>query len=267
MDCAPLFKESLLPPPKSSDTRPSTDTKSEWREFQTEIRGQVASINKKLEDLKREQKQSNKLLRRLIKSLSTDKSEKGEGKAEPASPVSSGHEIDAERDELDAMKTTSPDIGSVADIGVQAAMEFLTADKVIVSHQDAENDRNQAEFAPTKKVDEGEKIPEGEGEGIETKDEKVEEQLVSKVAELGNDESNDVVETSGDVIPKKKRARLSRLGHRPARPMIDVGSPSTAPLKQLNAFPRGLDDEPPKETLEEFREWIKKGLLKKPPPG
>ncbi|GMN59529.1 hypothetical protein TIFTF001_028618 [Ficus carica] len=286
---AHLFSKSptataLLHPPKSSVTRPSTDTKSEWWEFQTEIRGQVASLNKKLEDLKREQKQSNKLLRRLIKSLSADKSEKGEGKAEPAPPVSSGHEINAERDELDAMKTTSPDIGSVADIGVQAAMEFLNADKVIVSHQDAENDRNQAEFVPTKKVDEGERyekvvcmvstrlgksgshkrIPEGEGEGIETKDEKVEEQLVSKVAEPGNDESSDVVETSGDV---KKKARLSRLGHRLARPMIDVGSPSTAPLKQLNALPRGLDDEPPKETLEEFREWIKKGLLKKPPPG
>ncbi|GMN27798.1 hypothetical protein TIFTF001_041080 [Ficus carica] len=251
MDCAPLFKESNchgpITPPKSSVTRPNTDTKSEWREFQTEIRGQVASLNKKLEDLKREHKQSNKLLRRLIKSLSADKSEKGEGKAEPALPVSNGHEINAERDELDAMMTTSPDIGSMADIGVQAAMEFLTADKVIVSHQDAENDRNQ-------KVDEGERIPDGEGEGIETKDEKVEEQLVSKVAEPGNDESSDVVETSGDVIPKKKRARLSRLGHRPARPMIDVGSPSTAPLKQLNALPQGLDDEPPKETLEEFRE-------------
>ncbi|GMN23400.1 hypothetical protein TIFTF001_045768 [Ficus carica] len=204
---ARLFSKSptataLLPPPKSSVTRPSTDTKSEWREFQTEIRGQ----------------------------------------------------------------TTSPDIGSVADIGVQAVMEFLTADKVIVSHQDAENDRNQAEFVPTKQVDEGERIPEGEGEGIETKDEKVEEQLVSKVAEPGNDESSNVVETSGDVIPKKKRARLSRLGQRSARPMIDVGSPSTTPPKQLNALPRGLNDEPPKETLEEFREWIKKRLLKKPPP-
>ncbi|GMN47409.1 hypothetical protein TIFTF001_016585 [Ficus carica] len=269
---ARLFSKSptataLLPPPKSSVTRPSTDTKFEWREFQTKIRGQVASLNKKLEDLKREQKQSNKLLRRLIKLLSADKSEKGEGKAEPAPPVSSGHEINAERDELDAMKTTSPDIGSVADIGVQAAMEFLTADKVIVSHEDAENDRNQAVFVPTKKVDEGERIPEGEGEGIETKDEKFEEQLVSKVAEPGNDESSDVVETSSDVIPKKKRARLSRLGHRPARPMIDVGSPSTGPPKQINALPRGLDDEPPEETLEEFREWIKKGLLKKPPSG
>ncbi|GMN22436.1 hypothetical protein TIFTF001_040255 [Ficus carica] len=266
---ARLFSKSptataLLPPPKSSVTQPSTDTKSEWREFQTEIRGQVATLNKKLEDLK---KQSNKLLRRLIKLLSANKSEKGEGKAEPAPPVSSGHEINAERDELDAMKTTSPNIGSVADIGVQAAMEFLTTDKVIVSHQDAENDRNQAEFVPTEQVDEGERILEGEGEGIETKDEKVEEQLVSKVAELGNDESSDVVETSGDVIPKNKRARLSRLGQRPARPMIDVGSPSMAPPKQLNTLPRSLDDEPPKETLKEFREWIKKGLLKKLPPG
>ncbi|GMN20625.1 hypothetical protein TIFTF001_047140 [Ficus carica] len=211
-----LFSKSptatfLLPHPKSSVTRPSIDTK--------------------------EQKQSNKLLRRLIKLLSANKSEKGEGKAKSAPPVSSGHEINAERDELDAMKTTSPDIGSVADIGVQAAMEFLTADEVIVSHEDAENDRNQVEFVPTKQVDEGERISEGEGEGIKTKDKKVEEQLVSKVAKPGNDESSDVVETSGDVIPKKKRARLSRLGQCPARPMIDVGSPP----KQLNALPGHID--------------------------
>ncbi|GMN59275.1 hypothetical protein TIFTF001_028358 [Ficus carica] len=49
--------------------------------------------------------------------------------------------------------------------------------------------------------------------------------------------------------------------------MTDVGSPSTAPTKQPNALPSGLADEPPKETLEEFRELIKKGLLKRPPPG
>ncbi|GMN68599.1 hypothetical protein TIFTF001_037655 [Ficus carica] len=233
-----------LPPPKSSVPRLSTDTNSEWREFQTEIRGQVASLNKKLEDLKREQKQSNKLLRRVLKMLSANIIEKREGKAEPAPPVSSIHEINTERVELDAIKTTSPDIGSVADIGVQAVMEFLTTDK---------------------QVDERERIPEGEGmrdPGIQTKDEKVEEEIILeqdfiKVVEPGNDESSDM----------KKRARLSRLGQRPARPMTNVGSPSTAPTKQPNALPSGLADEPPKETLEEFREWIKKGLLKRPPPG
>ncbi|GMN18812.1 hypothetical protein TIFTF001_045068 [Ficus carica] len=244
-----------LPSPKSSVPQPSTDTNSEWREFQTEIRGHVASVNKKLDDLKREQKQSNKLLRRVLKMLSANIIEKGEGKAEPAPSVSSIHEINAERAELDAIKTTSPDIGSVADIGVQAAMEFLTADKVIVSHEDAENDMNQAEFVPPKQVDEGDSIPEGEGmrdPGIQTKDEKVEEEIILeqdfiKVVEPGNDES-------GDVIPKKKRTRLSRLGQCPARPMTDVGSPSIAPTKQPNALPPGLADEPPKKTLEEFRD-------------
>ncbi|GMN47195.1 hypothetical protein TIFTF001_016366 [Ficus carica] len=226
-----------LPPPKSSVPRPCTDINSEWREFQTEIRGQVVSLIKKLEDLKREQKQSNKLLRRVLKMLFANINEKGE----------------------DAMKTTSPDIGWVADIGVQAAMEFLTADKVIVSHEDVENDMNQVEFVPPKQVDEGERIPEGEGmrdPGIQIKDKKVEEEIILeqdfiKVAEPGNDES-------GNLIPKKKRDRLSRLGQRPARPMTNVGSPSTAPTMQLNALPPSLADEPPKETLEEFREWIKK---------
>ena len=132
-----------LPPPKSSVPRQSTDTNSEWREFQTEIRGQVASLNKKLEGLRREQKRSNKLLRRVLQLLYANISEKGEGKAEEAPPDIGTHEINAEMAELDAMKTTSPDIGSVADIGVQAAMEFLTADKVIVYNEDAENDTNQ----------------------------------------------------------------------------------------------------------------------------
>ncbi|GMN64856.1 hypothetical protein TIFTF001_033911 [Ficus carica] len=39
-------------PPKTSVPRPSYDTNSEWPEFQKEIRVQVASINKKLKDLK-----------------------------------------------------------------------------------------------------------------------------------------------------------------------------------------------------------------------
>ena len=35
------------------------------------------------------------------------------------------------------------DIGVVADMGVQAAMEFLTADKVIVSHEDVKEEKNK----------------------------------------------------------------------------------------------------------------------------
>ena len=166
-------------------------------------------------------------------------SEKGESKAEKAPADIGTNEINAEMAELDAMKTTSPDIGSVADIGVQAAMEFLTADKVIVSHEDAENDMKQVkldvklklslpvmylivfilqrqitnislcppretsqeEFVPAKEVDRGERILDEEGMRdpvIETKDENVEVQIIleqdfRKAAELGKDETGDVV--------------------------------------------------------------------------
>ncbi|GMN32551.1 hypothetical protein TIFTF001_041753 [Ficus carica] len=57
---------------------------------------------------------------------------------------------------------------------------------------------------------------------------------------------------------KKKRSRLSRLGQRPSGRMTEVDSPSKAPSKLIYALPPGLADEPPKETLEEFRELIKK---------
>ncbi|GMN46263.1 hypothetical protein TIFTF001_015443 [Ficus carica] len=234
-----------LPPPKSSVPRQSTDTNSEWRKFQTEIRRQVASLNKKLEGLKREQKQSNKLLRRVLQMLSANIVEKGEGKAEKSPPDRAQREINDEMAKFDAMKTTSPDIGSVADIGVQAAMKFLTADKVVVSTADAEIGMKQEEFVPAKEVAEGGMIPEEEGIGdpvIQTQDEKVE-------------------------IPKKKRARLLRLGQRPAKRVTDVGSSFTSLTQQPNAFLPGLADEPPEETLEEFREWLRKGLLKRPPPG
>ncbi|GMN68129.1 hypothetical protein TIFTF001_037203 [Ficus carica] len=258
-----------LPPPKSSVPRQSTDTNSEWWEFQTEIRGQVASLNKKLEGLKREQKRSNKLLRRVLQMLFANIVEKGEGKAEKSSlPDRAQREINDEMAEFDAMKTTSPDIGSVADIGVQAAMEFQTADKVVVSTADAKNDMKQEEFVPANEVDEEGMIPEEEGIGdpvIQTQDEKVEVEIIQqqdfkKVAESGNDES-------GDTIPKKKRARLSRLGQRPAKRVTDVGPSSTSLTQQPNALPPGLADEPPEETLEEFRKWLRKGLLKRPPPS
>ncbi|GMN31625.1 hypothetical protein TIFTF001_041615 [Ficus carica] len=212
-------------PPKTSVPRPSTDTNSEWREFQKEIRGQVDSMNKKLEDLKKGQKKSTKLLRRVLKLLSDNINEKGQGKAHTAYHVSSRQKINVQTDESDALKTTSndlstgsqddvfidSDIGVVADMGVQAAMEFLTADKVIVSQEDVEEEKNK--------------------------------------------------------IPKKKRARLSRLGQRRSGPMTEVGSPSHAPSKLIYVLPPGLADEPLKEKLEEFREWIKKGLLKRTLPG
>ncbi|GMN43312.1 hypothetical protein TIFTF001_012512 [Ficus carica] len=68
-------------------------------------------------------------------------------------------------------------------------------------------------------------------------------------------------------IPKQKRSRLSRLGQERSGPMVEIGSPAHAPTKiKIYALPRGLSDEPPREKLEEFKEWINKGLLKNPPP-
>ncbi|GMN22902.1 hypothetical protein TIFTF001_047505 [Ficus carica] len=143
--------------PKTSVPRPSSDTNSEWREFQKEIRGQVDSMNKKLEDLKKEQKKFIKLLRRVLKLLSDNMNENGKGKAHTAYHVSSRQKTNVQTDESIALKTTSndigtgsqddvfidSDIGTVADMGVQAAMEFLTADKVIVSHEDVEEEKNK----------------------------------------------------------------------------------------------------------------------------
>ncbi|GMN31346.1 hypothetical protein TIFTF001_050733 [Ficus carica] len=223
-------------------------------------------MNKELKDLKKGQKKSTKLLRRVLKLLSDNMNEKGQGKAHTAYHVSSRQKINVQTDESDALKTTSndigtgsqddvfidSDIGAVADMGVQAAMEFLTADKVIVSHEDVEEEKNDEE-----------NMPNLEKEKEEEKDDKesFREQEVIKLEKAANEES------IGDMIPKKKRARLSRLGQRRSGPMTEVGSPSHAPSKLIYALPLGLADEPPKEKLEELKEWIKKGLLKMTPPG
>ena len=114
-------------------------------------------MNKKLEDLKKGQKKSTKLLRRVLKLLSDNMNEKGQGKAYMADHVSSQQKINVQTDESDALKTTSndigtgpqddvlidPNIGVIADMGVQAAMDFLTADKVIGSHEDVEEEKNK----------------------------------------------------------------------------------------------------------------------------
>ncbi|GMN67129.1 hypothetical protein TIFTF001_036191 [Ficus carica] len=261
MSCAAIFEEpkgcAQLPPPKSYVPRPSTDTNFEWREFQKEIRGQVASLNNKLEDLKKEQKNSNKLLRRVLKMLSANMIEKGQGKAQTAPHVSNSQEINVQSAESDVLQTTSPDIGDVADMGVQVAMEFLTADKMIVSHKDAKNEKNKDESMPD--LEKGVK---------EEKDDKeiIREQDVIKLEEPANKESIGAVVVT-NIFPKKKRAILSRLGQRPSDRMTEVGSLSKAPSKLIYALPPGLADEPPKETLEEFWEWIKKGVLKMTPPG
>ncbi|GMN69116.1 hypothetical protein TIFTF001_038167 [Ficus carica] len=81
-----------LPPSKSSFPRPSTDTNSEWREFQKEIRTEIAS-------LKKEQKHSNKLLRRVLKMLSANSNVKGQGQPHTA-------HVDAENENNKVSKVT-----------------------------------------------------------------------------------------------------------------------------------------------------------------
>ncbi|GMN38293.1 hypothetical protein TIFTF001_007532 [Ficus carica] len=102
-------------------------------------------MNKKLEDLKKGQKKSTKLLRRVLKLLSDNMIEKRRGKEHIAYHVSSRQKINVQTDESDALKTTSndigtgsqddvfidSDIGAIADMGVQAAMKFFTTDKIL----------------------------------------------------------------------------------------------------------------------------------------
>ena len=142
---------------KPSVPRSSSGTNSEWQEFKEEIRAQVDSINKSLRVLKKDQKKSNKLLRRVLKMLTENMSQQGQGKAQPGTPVTSRQPMDVPTNESDALKTTSDDIatglqdevlidssiGAEADIGVQAAMEFLTGETVIVAHPHVEEESNK----------------------------------------------------------------------------------------------------------------------------
>ncbi|GMN68941.1 hypothetical protein TIFTF001_037991 [Ficus carica] len=133
-------------------------------------------------------------------------------------------------------------------MGVKAAMEFLTADKVIVSREDVKDENNEENITV------GVEDVEGEAKGKTDPSIRIKEEILSDPENLSE-------------IPKKKRARLSRLGQRPSGSITHVGSPFKAPSKLIYALPPGLDDEPPKEIFEEFREWFPKGLLKRTLPG
>ena len=96
-------------------------------------------------------------MRRVIKMLAANVSGKGQGEAHTSFHFSSSPETKVQTPESDALKTTPPHIGTgsqydvildsalgpVADMGVQAAMEFLTANKVIVSREDVKADNNK----------------------------------------------------------------------------------------------------------------------------
>ncbi|GMN23406.1 hypothetical protein TIFTF001_050280 [Ficus carica] len=130
-----LKNPSVVPnlPPKTSAPRLSFDTNFEWWEFQKEIRGEVVSIKKRLVALEKGQKKSNKLMRTVIKMLAANISEKGQRKAHATFHVNSSQKTKVHTAESDALKTTSPhigtgsqdtmifdsDIGAAADMGVQ----------------------------------------------------------------------------------------------------------------------------------------------------
>ncbi|GMN19823.1 hypothetical protein TIFTF001_039905 [Ficus carica] len=204
-----------LPHSKSSFPRPSTDTNSEWREFQKEIRTEIAS-------LKKEQKQSNKLLRRVLKMLSANSNVKGQGQPHTA-------HVDAENEN----------------------------NKVNIAEEEVNEGEANAKSEPSVEEIAEEAMPDLEKGVIEEDDGK----------EIIPDQDPSILDEPSNEIPKKKRARLSSLRQRPSGRTTDIGSPSKAPTNLIYALPPCLADQPPEQTLEEFREWIKAGVLKRSPPG
>ena len=97
------------PPRKTPVTQPSTETNSEQWKFQKQIRGQVDSINKKLEDLKKGQKKFMKLLRRVFKLL-YNLNDNVEGNPTTAYHVSCRHKRNIHKDDSDAPKTDSDEL-------------------------------------------------------------------------------------------------------------------------------------------------------------
>ncbi|GMN22454.1 hypothetical protein TIFTF001_040258 [Ficus carica] len=204
-----------LPHSKSSFPRPSTDTNSEWREFQKEIRTEIAS-------LKKEQKQSNKLLRRVLKILSANSNVKGQCQPHTA-------HVDAENEN----------------------------NKVNIAEEEVNEGEANAKSEPSVEEIAEEAMPDLEKGVIEEDDGK----------EIIPDQDPSILDEPANEIPKKKRARLSSLRQRPSGRTTDIGSPSKAPTNLIYALPLCLADQPPEQTLKEFREWIKAGVLKRSPPG
>ncbi|GMN58272.1 hypothetical protein TIFTF001_027352 [Ficus carica] len=199
---------------------------------------------------------------------------KGQGEAHTSFHFSSSPKTKVQTPESDALKTTPPHIGTgsqydvildsalgpVADMGVQAAMEFLTANKENITASLEESEGEVKEKSDPSVGIKEEMMPDPENLFELDKDDKENKKRELDVKQLEEPASE---ESIGDMIPKKKRVRLSRLGQRPSSSMPHDGSPSKAPNTLIHALPPGLADEPPKEILEEFRAWFPKGLLKK----
>ncbi|GMN63444.1 hypothetical protein TIFTF001_032518 [Ficus carica] len=176
----------------------------------------------------KEQKHSNKLLRWVLKMLSANSNEKGQGQPHTA------HE-DAKNEN----------------------------NKVNIAEEELNEGEANAKAEPSVEEIAEEAMPDLEKGVIEEDDGK--EIIPNQDPSILDEPSNE--DSIGALIPKKKRARLSSLRQRPSGRTTDIGSPSKAPTNLIYALPQCLADQPPEQTLEEFREWIKAGVLKRSPPG
>ncbi|GMN70232.1 hypothetical protein TIFTF001_039276 [Ficus carica] len=176
----------------------------------------------------KEQKHSNKLLRRVLKMLSANSNEKGQGQPHTAheDAENKNNKVNNAKEELNEGEANAKAEPSVEEIAEEAMPDL---EKGVIEEDDGK-----------------EIIP---------------DQDPSILDEPSNEDS------IGALIPKKKRARLSSLRQRPSGRTTDIGSPSKAPTNLIYALPPCLADQPPEQTLEEFREWIKAGVLKRSPPG
>ena len=69
------------------------------------------------------------------------------------------------------------------------------------------------------------------------------------------------------IGPKEEEGQTIKAWPTARGPKSDVGPPPREPSQLVCALPPRLEDLPPADMLEEFREWIKKGVLKKTQPG
>ncbi|GMN74462.1 hypothetical protein TIFTF001_053158, partial [Ficus carica] len=145
------------------------------------------------------------------------------------------------------------------------------------AHEDAENENNKVNIAE-EELNEGEANAKAEPSVEEIAEEAMpdlEKGVIEKDdgKEIIPDQDPSILDEPSDedsigaLITKKKRARLSSLRQWPSGRTTDIGSPSKAPTNLIYALPPCLADQPPEQTLEEFREWIKTGVLKRSPPG
>ncbi|GMN60453.1 hypothetical protein TIFTF001_029542 [Ficus carica] len=146
---------------------------------------------------------------------------------------------------------------------VLAAFATVGESKVNIAEEEVNEGEANAKSEPSVEEITEEAMPDLEKGVIEEDDGKeiIPDQDPSILDEPSNEDS------IGALIPKKKRARLSSLRQRPSGRTTDIGSPSKAPTNLIYALPPCLTDQPPEQTLEEFREWIKAGVLKRSPPG